>query len=102
MKASNEKRALCIEDFLSLSVVLLSVVFTFFARVLAGPGYTSAPNQGAMFVFGVLIAFIWPVIAFVLVWRIRRVSKSVGPFSIFIGGLSWIASCALPFWIGMD
>ena len=87
---------------MSLSVVLLSVVFTFFARVLAGPGYTSAPNQGAMFVFGVLIAFIWPVIAFVLVWRIRRVSKSVGPFSIFIGGLSWIASCALPFGIGMD
>jgi hypothetical protein len=64
MKASNEKRALCIEDFLSLSVVHLSVVFTFFTRVLAGPGYTGAPNQGAMFVFFVLIAFIWPVIAF--------------------------------------
>lgn len=77
-----------------------SLLYAFAAREIAGPGFTTAPNQGAMVVF-FLASMAWPVIAVVPIALIRRISGARGIVAAIVGLVTWIASSMLPFWIGM-
>lgn len=77
-----------------------SFLYTLAAREVAGPGYMTAPNQGAMVVF-FLAAVAWPFLAIALVGIIRFAFRIRGTLASSIGLASWAVSCAVPFWIGM-
>ena len=83
-----------------LLLIPASLLYTYAIREIAGPGYTGAPNQGAMvvFFFGSLA---WPIVALAFVVIIWRVVKPRGVTASILALLSWMASCAVPFLIGM-
>ena len=89
-----------LRSFWYLLLIPASICFTFVAREIAGPGLTTAPNQGAMVVF-FLASITWPVIAIVIIGIIRWVTGVRGILASSLGLLAWAASCVLPFWIGM-
>lgn len=85
-----------------LLLVPMALAYTWFARDLAGPGYTTAPNQNAMLVFG-LFAFAWPILAMAslcVLWWLFRVPVN-GRLSLLFGLACWLVSSTIPFWIGM-
>ena len=77
-----------------------SVIYTVGARELAGPGYTTAPNQGAMALF-FLASLAWPLFAIVVLAVIRGVGNVRGTPAVIYALVAWVASCAVPFLIGM-
>jgi len=77
-----------------------SLLYTFAAREIAGPGYTTAPNQGAMVVFFVA-SLAWPIVAIVFMAVIRSMAKVRGVSASICGLLSLIASSIVPFLVGM-
>jgi len=77
-----------------------AAAYTMIARLMAGPGYTAAPNQGAMVIF-FLLCLSWPIAAIVVIGVIRRLSGVHGFAASTVGVLSWLCSCYIPFWIGM-
>ncbi|WP_145292812.1 hypothetical protein [Crateriforma conspicua] len=79
----------------------VAAAYTIIARSIAGPGYTTAPNQGAMVLF-FLFCLAWPIVAIVVIGIIRRFSGVRGLAASAVGVLSWLCSCYIPFWIGMD
>lgn len=81
-------------------MIPISLLYAVAAREIAGPGFTTAPNQGAMVVF-FLASMAWPVIAVVLITLIRWISGARGFLAAIVGLVTWIASSMLPFWIGM-
>ena len=83
-----------------LVMVPASLLYTFAAREVAGPSFTTAPNQGAMVVF-FLAAIAWPAIAVVLMVVIWWITGVRGILAAIVGLVTWIASSMLPFWIGM-
>lgn len=83
-----------------LVLIPVSILYAFAAREIAGPGFATAPNQGAMVVF-FLASMAWPVIALVLIALIRWISGARGFLAAIVGLVTWIASSMLPFWIGM-
>jgi hypothetical protein len=83
-----------------LLILPAGVIYNLFARMLAGPGYTTAPNQGAMLVFGLLL-FAWPITSILLMTAIARMFKIGGMLSIPIAVVAWILGCIMPFMIGM-
>ena len=74
--------------------------YTSAAREYAGPGFTDAPNQGAMVAF-FLLAVIWPFIAIVVIALFKRMLDIRGLAADGLGLLAWLASSAIPFLIGM-
>ena len=83
-----------------LLLIPVACLYAWAAREFAGPGFTGAPNQGAMVVF-FLLAVAWPFIAIGVVAIIRRVAHIRGMRGDCLGFLSWIVSSAVPFLIGM-
>jgi len=74
--------------------------YTSAAREYAGPGFTDAPNQGAMVAF-FLLAVIWPFIAIAAIALFKRILDIRGLAADGVGLLAWLASSAIPFLIGM-
>jgi hypothetical protein len=83
-----------------LLLLPLSLLYILAAREFAGPGYTTAPDQGAMVVF-FLASVAWPFLATFLVLVIRNAANIRGPSAACVGLISWIVSSAMPFLIGM-
>lgn len=83
-----------------LIVLPVALVYTLIARELAGPGYTTSVNQGAMVVFMVL-TFAWPVLAVITLFVIQLIIKTDGQVAFAAATLCWAVSCAIPFAIGM-
>lgn len=81
-------------------LIPISFLYTVGARELAGPGYTNAPNQGAMVVF-FLASLAWPFVAMIVLAVIRSVGNVHGVPATVCCLLAWIASCAMPFLVGM-
>lgn len=75
-------------------------IYTIVIRELAGPSFSDAPNQGAMLTFGLLVV-VWPIFAIFLSWVIKFVFSipNRGRTSVVIA--FWLASCFIPFVIGM-
>ncbi len=76
-----------------------ALLYTFAAREIAGPGYTTAPNQGAMVVF-FLAAVAWPVLALIFAATIRAIGRIRGVAATCFCLLAWAASSVVPFLIG--
>jgi hypothetical protein len=70
------------------------------AREYAGPGFTDAPNQGAMVAFFLMVVA-WPFIAIAIIAIFRRILRIRGIAADSLGFLAWLASSAVPFLIGM-
>ena len=77
-----------------------AIVYTLFARLISGPGFTTAPNQGAMVVF-FLMVLAWPLIAIFLLALIGRIFGIGGVPSILVAFVVWAFSSIVPFIIGM-
>jgi hypothetical protein len=74
--------------------------YTSVAREYAGPGFTGAPNQGAMVAF-FLLAVMWPFIAIAVFALFKRILDIRGLAADSLGFLAWLTSSAIPFLIGM-
>ena len=82
-------------------LIPISFLYTVGAREVAGPGYTTAPNQGAMVLF-FLASLAWPIVAIVVLAAIRRLGNIRGVPATLCGLFAWVGSCAVPFLIGMQ
>ena len=86
--------------FLYLLLIPASLLYTFAAREIVGPGYSTAPNQDAMVVF-LFASLAWPIVAIVLIVVIRSVVKVCRVSASIYVLMLWIASSILPLLIGM-
>ena len=86
--------------FWYLLLLPASLLYTLAAREFVGPGYTTGPNQSAMFYF-LIAAMAWAMLAIAVVGLIRFAFKIRGILASTIGLICWVLSCIVPFWIGM-
>lgn len=83
-----------------LLLLPISFLYSFAAREMAGPGYTTSLNQGAIVIF-YLAAILWPILSLVILSILKAVYRIRGSHAHSIGVISWALSCPVPFWIGI-
>lgn len=83
--------------FLPTLGLLVSLILNF----LAGPGYTSAVNQGAI-TFYFMGAVIWSVVAFFIGIFLYTKCRSMNHIKFILGVLSVSLGMAMPWLIGMS
>ena len=85
---------------LSLSYPFCALIYSVKLREIAGPGYTNAPNQNAMFLF-VFGAFLWILLSVSAFIGQNAFLKIKSNFHFGFGMLCCVGSWSVPYFVGM-
>jgi hypothetical protein len=80
---------------------VLGVLITFLLNFIAGPGYTTSVNQGALYIY-FKGSFIWSVCAFFTGIYMYSKCRSMNHIKFALGVLSVTLGVAMPWIIGMS